>query len=406
MFIAPFSMRDTDKPDLDLNFLTSVLDSRCTYLRTGVATEIVNGIVTDFAANVPRIQPTKGILCEPSRTNIFYPSENISSYGLGNASLVFDAAVVNPRGTTGAYRLQENTETTTHEVNKAASITGNTAYAQSVFVKGGLGRPNVFITSWDGFGGNFGSALIDLSTGAVLSGSATVTQCSNGWFRVSTVGTTNASATTGYLIVQPHNGTTTNYAGDGSSGVYVWGAQLEAGKTATSYIATTSATATRGGDDLRGPMGWFNSAQGTILVECLRPVNDTATNQRLWALRDSGAGSNSHSLRFNAADGSITALFFSNGTSGAVLVYAAANWTSDQIKRVVYGWAQDDVGFALGGLNPVVDASTPNGPPANIVRFFIGANSASGSESLNGYVRRVKCWSKKKSNATLQQLST
>ncbi|MBU1274088.1 MAG: hypothetical protein KJ720_01805 [Proteobacteria bacterium] len=45
-----------------------------------------------------------------------------------------------------------------------------------------------------------------------------------------------------------------SYLGDGSSGVYAWGAQLERGSVATAYIPTTAGTASRAADEVSFPL--------------------------------------------------------------------------------------------------------------------------------------------------------
>jgi hypothetical protein len=49
------------------------------------------------------------------------------------------------------------------------------------------------------------------------------------------------SSRVGVWVVNP-NGTNSGYAGDGTSGLYIWGAQLETGSTATRYQSITTAT--------------------------------------------------------------------------------------------------------------------------------------------------------------------
>ncbi|PRD68785.1 hypothetical protein C6P61_09815 [Malikia spinosa] len=70
----------------------------------------------------------------------------------------------------------------------------------------------------------------------------------------------------------------TAYIGDGYSGIYIWGAQLEAGDKATSYIKTEASQVTRAADqNLTAALG--QPGAGTIYVDAtVRSGNTLATS--------------------------------------------------------------------------------------------------------------------------------
>lgn len=159
---------------------------------------------------------------------------------------VTDNAIAAPDGTTTAARLAEDTSTGGHGIYQGALIVSGASYTWSAYVKAN-GRTKLAFNCQAT--GTVYYSRYDLTavTATTVSGSgtATITGVGSGWYRIVAV----ASATgggTGYwqldMLDASNSGT---YTGDGTSGIYVWGAQLEQRSAATAYTATTTQPITR-----------------------------------------------------------------------------------------------------------------------------------------------------------------
>lgn len=151
-----------------------------------------------------------------------------------------------PDGSLTADKLVEDTATSTHFCVQNATIVSGTPYTFTCYIKA---AERLFASIQLG-GGGFGNqgVSINLTTGAstVYNGatSSSVTSVGNGWWRISVTAT--ASGTSGAPLVLTNNILNgQNYTGDGTSGVYIWGAQLSdsASLDPYSYNFTTTPTA-------------------------------------------------------------------------------------------------------------------------------------------------------------------
>jgi hypothetical protein len=233
---------------------------------------------------------SKGLLIEEQRTNLidysedFHPAYLISPWITNDASVKTDC-VIAPDGTLTADKLVENTNTAQHLVTQPFNFQNGTSYTFSIFAKKGESEAMFFnITNLPNvLGEQYVAAKADLNDGTVqlLSGndaSVGSENVGNGWFRFTISGTCTVTATA-YLGVRTYDstGSTTNYLGDGYSGLYIWGAQLETGSFATSYIKTTGASATRSADNasITGEnfSSWYRQDQGSIVASASIDMN-------------------------------------------------------------------------------------------------------------------------------------
>jgi hypothetical protein len=254
---------------LDLQFaadktLTARKGPTPTFTRASTATFVgSNGLIQSAAINTPRFDHNpvtlacKGLLIEESRTNIITYSEDMSvANGWSedsNRILWVNNATTSPAGTTTAEKITELVLAgVSRKISvKNVSVVTGTTYTLSVYAKAAE-RSFLQITA----SANFTSAYqnFDLSNGTIGSGTATssaITAMGNGWYRCSIVAQASATASGTITVgIVPASTSTlfTAYLGADNHGIFLWGAQLEAGSFPTSYIPTTIAALTRSAD--------------------------------------------------------------------------------------------------------------------------------------------------------------
>jgi len=190
---------------------------------------------------------------DTSRQNLLTRSQDFdnSAWDKSNCSVTANSATA-PDGTSTADHLYENTVASViHRLRKDTAFTPTITNTFSVYAKAGV-RSKFRLYLFDAAATSYVQAGFDLGTGSVLgtatsgtgSGAASaIESAGGGWYRCSLTGIAGSgsgSAQMGQIRMLSASGIE-NYTGDGSSGFYVWGAQIESGSSATQYIATTSA---------------------------------------------------------------------------------------------------------------------------------------------------------------------
>jgi hypothetical protein len=176
------------------------------------------------------------------RRNLLGYSEQLDNayWTLGGASVSANTvATTDPNGGNTADKLVENAALIRHEFYRSITLTPE-VYTFSVYAK--AAERSRIAMSLAVSGGTVGATFDLTGSGSVVAtdagASANFTSVGNGWFRcwVTVTGTAVAYFPAIRLV---NTGTTTNYTGDGSSGAYFWGMQLDLASTPSTYQPIT-----------------------------------------------------------------------------------------------------------------------------------------------------------------------
>lgn len=405
-------------PVLDLQFLSDAgVDGRITYSGGGGGTR-TNSAGLIEVKSCPRIDfdpvthAPKGVLVEEQRTNLLKSSANGAAVDWTTGSATVTAAAgTAPDGTATLNAMFETATTAPHSILQQVGITSGATLTFSIYLKQ-LGRSYAVVRINDGASNaNAASVAFDLTTGAITtaataygtftSASATTPQpVGNGVYRsnitVTTTGVTTVyvkafSSTDGLLAA---DGQANAFLGDPARGLYFWGAQLEVGSFATSYIPTAAAAVTRTADSLTMTgsnfSSWFNTLQGAFVAEF-----DTVALS-MPSVR--GVVTSGVSARYAYIPGTASMIASYDGT---LVINSVASVVDGLPHKVASSYASTRT-LTLDG------AAVVNGAQAAAYTqgstLLIG--DINGSAALNGHIKRIRYWTSQLANTQLQALTT
>ena len=378
-----------------------------TFTRSTTATFVgSDGLIQTAAINAPRFDynpvtlAANGLLIEKQETNLLRYSEQFNDAAWSKTgSTVTANTITSPDGTVNADNLIEDTSTGLHIVLQSNASTVTLTHTISVYAKA-AGR-TIIQLQLDAGGAAGGTVTANLTTGVLsaLSGtgspSATITSAGNGWWRITLTAVPAATGTNVRFLLYLNNGSSTTYTGNGTSGVSLWGAQLEAAAFATSYIPTVASQVTRATDVavMTGTnfSSWYNQTAGTFVASA--DTVGTATGSVIMV------GSDDSNRVQIGHTGSTDAIFriVNVGVSANPANIAA---TKTGFKAAL-AYKQSDAAASAGGS--AVTTSSPTSMVAHTAAY-LGANAAGGLQ-INGHIRTITYYSSRLTNAQLQALT-
>jgi hypothetical protein len=344
-----------------------------------------------------------GLLVEEQRTNLVTYSEQFDNAAwVKNTATVVANTVVAPDGTLTADSLLETTANGNAFITQTVTATASTVYTTSVYAKTN-GRVLQITFGTGDVSGN-PRANYDLSTGTLgtVDGgiTATITAVGNGWYRCTATAT---SAVTSFrpiiaLVASTTAARVASFQGDGYSGIYIWGAQLEAGAFPTSYIKTEASQVTRSADSasMTGSnfSGWYRQDEGTLYGEASQ-LTPTSSYFPIAAISD-----NTTLNQITLESGPDTHFFVSaNGTTQVNI--DAGTTVSNVYSKLIASYKLNN--FAVSINSGTVGVDTLGLVPVVNRMYFASAN---GLVSYSGRIKKLAYYPARLTNEQLQALTS
>jgi len=372
------------------------------FARTSTATRInSSGLVSNVATGVPRISYDSNgenghILLEPTSTNLVPYSENFSDSSWTKSELTESLSNINsPDGTQNAYKLTESNSSSKHQIFR--SIASYTELTISFFAKKAeRSFISVEKSSW-------GTTVFNLNDGSVVSGNGSVVDFGNGWYRCSASYTASPAQSQFYILLM-QDGTTTNYQGDGTSGLYLFGVQAEALSYATSYIPTlTGSTETRATETATGAgsADLINSTEGVLYGEISKAQDDN-DNFIVISLNNDASNSDANSVTIGFDNGQD--FYFRVKSPSGTYINATISANENQFYKVALKYKSGDIAIWIDGVEVATSTNTYSfAVTLDNLSFDLNGN---GTLPFYGKVKALAVFNEALSDSELTQLTT
>ena len=352
------------------NVLPNDADGDFDFTRASTATRVdENGLIETIAIGTPRlnyplldgvVQDNPTLLLEPQRTNLEVNSEDIAGYSQLTNVTATNNQSISPDGGVNASLVTTNAVNGKHELrNTNITFASGTNYTASVFVKANgydyfaikfAATNSVFDDDYAWFkvsNGTTGTIDADID-------STSIEYYGNGWYRITATQQANATASGKIFLAIGNADNTPIFLGDGSSGFYVWGFQVEAGSYPTSYIPSlTGSQTTRSADAANGAgtANDFNDSEGVLYANIAALADDLTFRQ--ITINDGSLNTLLFGYRTNS--NRIYTQLVSNNVSQSFLSFDVANIT--EFHKVATKYSTNSVHFWIDGFKRSSDTS-------------------------------------------------
>ena len=364
-------------------------------------------------ANVPRLDylgsTCPRLLLEPQRTNLVTYSEQLDNAAWTKLFLGVTANnATSPDGSTNAEKLIPDATLNTHlffqTITPAAGV-----YTLSAFFKAGEYNFACLRLSTDSDTKRF-AVVLNLTTGVITatdslgsptSTSSKVENYGNGWYRLS-ISSAHASGimyptfAVSSTAVPTFSNSLPLFTGNGTSGIFAYGCQLELGAYSTSLIPTLAASATRGADacSKTGISSLIGQTEGVLFVDW-NYENKTDANGSIPIIL---TGSGGEAYIYVSGAGTLLGDLYNSGLQASI----AGAIGSVGRKKIAFAYKQNDFVLYLNGVQIGTDTS---GTVGSLTGLFVGSYYTSGYSSNTG-INQALLFKTRLTNAELAELTT
>jgi hypothetical protein len=357
-----------------------------------------------------------GLLVEEQRTNLLVRSAEFDNASWAKSRSSTEAnTIVAPDGTLSGERLvEDSTASNSHFIAQTPSgLTAGATYTLTVYAKAAQ-RSALVLQMFNG--SDQARAAFNLSTGVVgdtaVAGTASgitssIVNVGNGWYRCQMSAIVSTSATAYECDIMLASAATVAsrfYTGDGYSGIFIWGAQLEVGSFSTSYIPTVASTVTRNADiaSMTGTnfSSWYRADEGSVYGEW-SSVGSLSSDRIVFAISDNGF---SNSIYFTASTAGV-----SNNSVFNVVANGSGQASISSGVYTNFAYRKSSSAFKVNDFATVADSGTVSTDTSGIIpvvnKLSIGSSWSNAGNFLNGTIKKLAFYPSRLSNAQLQALT-
>ena len=386
-----------------------------------VATDVIESGATRGTAGIledtPRFNYSNGASCpslllEPSRTQFIGQSEYFGGWTEYQSSVNLTNQI-SPDGEKNVYEIIENTTNNPHIIRYSHSFVANISYTISAFLKANTRNKSLLALGGATLGVpsiEYRSGLFNLSNGTIergpTNGNATIEDYGNGWYRCSVTITPLGSAIANVDIFIAKDNGDFAYQGDGTSGIYIYGAMLESNASyPTSYIPNHSGgTITRAADVCGGAgnSSTFNSTEGVLYAEVSFARNKGESSPfkvDRFTLSD-GTANNRVLISNTLTDNQIIA--FIKNSSGTIFNETITITDITANNKIAVRYESGNYALYINGVKEATGTSTNVPSGLNDLMF----DGPSGNYAFEGKVKQILVFNTALSDADLATLTT
>lgn len=342
---------------------------------------------------------SKGLLIEESRTNLISYSEDMShtDWTKGSTSITSNI-IIAPDGTLTGDKLVDSATDSVHNTSQTLALQAG-VHTFSVYAKKAELK---YMIMYDDT--NVGLIVFNLENGTapITAGSFTdysISDVGNGWYKCVLVTSSFSAGNHKFMIyTNTTESGSSQHVGDGYSGFYIWGAQVEAGSFATSYIKTTGASATRSADNAsiigENFSSWYRQDEGSIYCEAakMNPVTSVVAS-----LND---GTSNNRIFINLRSGENFEVTKSNNQE-VLSGYTGLN--AETYYKIAACYKKDSAAMSLGGQNSLSDTDCE---VPGVDRLLFSKNYSSNVlYDYSMYIKKLAYYPQRLTNEQLQNLT-